>query len=99
LAPRVSVSIKDRGAIIPGGQLGKAFWYSKFTGQFVTSTYYYPEYPQWVARWNAADHAGQLRTKSWELLQDRDTYVLRDQDDRWSQLKRSVVVNKPISWL
>jgi len=77
-----SISIKDRGAIIPGGQLGKAFWYSKTTGEFVTSTYYYPQYPPWVTRWNAADHANQYRDKSWTLLQDRETYIFRDQDDR-----------------
>ena len=33
-----SVSIKDRGAILPGGQLGKALWYSSGSGKFVTST-------------------------------------------------------------
>ncbi len=36
-----SVSGKDRGAILPGGHAGKAFWYSKSTGKFVTSSYYY----------------------------------------------------------
>ncbi len=41
-----SVSIKDRGAILPGGQLGKAFWYSSGSGKFVTSTYYYSDYPE-----------------------------------------------------
>ena len=35
-----SVSIKDRGAILPGGRLGKAFWFSSSSGEFVTSTYY-----------------------------------------------------------
>jgi hypothetical protein len=40
-----SVSIKDRGAILPGGHTGKAFWYSKSDGSFVSSTYYYKEYP------------------------------------------------------
>ena len=34
-----SVSIKDRGAILPGGHVGKAFWYSTRSGKFVTSTY------------------------------------------------------------
>ena len=43
-----SVSIKDRGAILPGGHTGKAFWYSKSNGSFVSSTYYYKEYPGWV---------------------------------------------------
>ena len=29
-----SVSIKDRGAVLPGGHTGKAFWYSKSDGSF-----------------------------------------------------------------
>ncbi|MBI9065448.1 MAG: alkaline phosphatase family protein, partial [Marinilabiliaceae bacterium] len=37
-----SVSIKDRGAILPGGHTGKAFWYSQRDGSFISSTYYYP---------------------------------------------------------
>jgi predicted AlkP superfamily pyrophosphatase or phosphodiesterase len=78
-----SASLKDRGAIIPAGQSGKAFWYSKTTGKFVTSSYYYPEYPEWVVRWNNAGHADQYRDQNWELLLDRDRYVFHDQDDRW----------------
>ncbi|MDH3282795.1 MAG: alkaline phosphatase family protein, partial [Gammaproteobacteria bacterium] len=77
-----SVSIKDRGAILPGGHLGKAFWYSSSSGQFVTSTYYFDEYPEWVKAWNAADHAGQYQNQTWDLLQDRAAYVFQDQDDR-----------------
>lgn len=77
-----SVSIKDRGAIIPGGHAGKAFWYSKSTGDFVTSTYYYDEYPQWVKQWNQAKPADQYRGKTWELLNDRSTYLAGEMDDR-----------------
>ena len=80
-----SVSIKDRGAILPGGHLGKAFWYSSGSGKFVSSTYYYPTYPDWVMTWNAADHAGKYRTETWDLLQDRDAYIFKDQDDRPSE--------------
>ena len=43
-----SVSIKDRGAILPGGHTGKAFWYSKRDGSFVSITYYYDDYPNWT---------------------------------------------------
>ena len=77
-----SVSIKDRGAIIPGGHMGKAFWYSKRTGDFVTSTYYYDDYPQWVKQWNQAKPADRYRGKTWELLHDRSTYVAGKMDDR-----------------
>jgi predicted AlkP superfamily pyrophosphatase or phosphodiesterase len=77
-----SVSVKDRGAIIPGGHAGKAFWYSKSSGKFVTSTYYYDEYPEWVTDWNNANPADRYRGKTWELLQDRSTYLAKNMDDR-----------------
>ncbi|MCO6459318.1 MAG: alkaline phosphatase family protein [Pirellulaceae bacterium] len=77
-----SVSIKDRGAIIPGGHRGKAFWYAPGSGQFVTSTYYYQQYPEWVERWNGEKHADQFRGRKWDLLHDRATYLAGDRDDR-----------------
>ena len=77
-----SVSVKDRGAILPGGHAGKAFWFSKSSGEFVTSTYYYDSYPQWVTQWNAAKPADAFRGKSWELLNDRASYVHGRMDDR-----------------
>jgi predicted AlkP superfamily pyrophosphatase or phosphodiesterase len=77
-----SVSIKDRGAILPGGQLGKAFWYSSSSGRFVTSTYYYDDYPDWVKAWNAEDHAGEYKQVTWELKEPRSKYVFGDLDDR-----------------
>jgi len=77
-----SVSVKDRGAILPGGHVGKAFWFSKSSGDFVTSTYYYEDYPEWVKQWNAAKPADSYKGKSWELLKDRSTYVHGQMDDR-----------------
>ena len=77
-----SVSIKDRGAILPGGHAGKAFWYSKSTGDFVTSTYYYDAYPAWVTAWNGKQLAASYRGKRWELLHDRSTYIAAEIDDR-----------------
>lgn len=76
------VSVKDRGAISLAGHAGKAFWFSKKTGGFVSSTYYYEQYPDWVNAWNEQKLADGYEGKSWELLQDRSTYVYRDADDR-----------------
>ena len=47
------ISGKDRGAVSMAGHVGKAFWYSTDTGDYVTSSYYYSTYPNWVAKWNA----------------------------------------------
>jgi predicted AlkP superfamily pyrophosphatase or phosphodiesterase len=76
------VSIKDRGAVSLAGHAGKAFWFSKKTGEFVTSTYYYDEYPNWVAAWNDNHPSDAYQGKSWELMHDRSTYVFGEADDR-----------------
>jgi len=76
------VSVKDRGAITLAGHAGKAFWFSKKTGGFVSSTYYYDQYPDWVNQWNEQSPADAYAGKSWELLNDLDSYVYKDTDDR-----------------
>jgi len=77
-----SVSIKDRGAILPAGHAGKAFWYSHADGTFVSSTYYYDEYPQWAKQWNAGGKADQYKDTSWTLMNDPSTYLFGQEDDR-----------------
>jgi predicted AlkP superfamily pyrophosphatase or phosphodiesterase len=77
-----SVSIKDRGAILPGGHTGKAFWYSKSDGSFISSTYYYNEYPDWVNKWNAKKFADKYKDTSWKLLHNGSSYVFGEDDDR-----------------
>lgn len=77
-----AVSIKDRGAILPGGHLGKAFWYSSGSGKFVTSTYYYSDYPEWVKAWNKKDYAGKYKEVTWTLKEPKSNYVFGNQDDR-----------------
>ena len=64
------------------GHTGKAFWFSTNTGDFVTSTYYYDTYPDWVNEWNAQRQAEGYAGKSWTLLNDASTYLLADQDNR-----------------
>jgi len=76
------VSVKDRGAISMAGHTGKAFWFSKKSGEFITSKFYYDKYPKWVADWNAQKPANKYVGKSWELLHDKSTYMFGAADDR-----------------
>jgi predicted AlkP superfamily pyrophosphatase or phosphodiesterase len=77
-----SVSGKDRGAVALGGRAGKAFWMSTDSGDFITSTYYYQDYPAWAANWNAERKADTYADTEWQLLNDANTYLLAHQDDR-----------------
>jgi predicted AlkP superfamily pyrophosphatase or phosphodiesterase len=76
------VSVKDRGAVSLAGHAGKAFWFSKASGEFVTSTYYYQAYPQWVLDWNAAKLPLVYAGTSWELMHKPEMYLFGDADDR-----------------
>ncbi len=76
------VSVKDRGAVSLAGHAGKAFWFSKAGGEFVTSNYYYEQYPDWVTRWNARKPASAYAGKSWELMHESSKYLFGDADDR-----------------
>jgi predicted AlkP superfamily pyrophosphatase or phosphodiesterase len=76
------VSVKDRGAVSMAGHAGEAFWFSKKSGEFVTSTYYYNKYPAWVDQWNAKKLPSAYSGKSWELLHDKSRYQFGDADDK-----------------
>jgi predicted AlkP superfamily pyrophosphatase or phosphodiesterase len=76
------VSVKDRGAISMAGHTGKAFWFSKQSAEFITSSFYYDEYPQWVKDWNARGPVDKYAGQSWQLLHDRLTYLFGAFDDR-----------------
>ena len=75
-----AVSVKDRGAVSMAGHAGKAFWFSKASGEFVTSRFYYDQYPAWVKTFNATRPAQRYADKSWELLFELTSYLFGDKD-------------------
>ena len=59
------VSMKDRAAILTSGHATNgAFWVDHETGQWVTSTYWMKDLPQWVKDFNNGNHAVDARAKS-----------------------------------
>lgn len=73
----ISISAKDRGAILPGGHLGQAYWFNPDTGRFVTSSYYsMTALPEWVNAHNRT-MAKQL-PDSWALPADGWAYRYPD---------------------
>jgi predicted AlkP superfamily pyrophosphatase or phosphodiesterase len=50
----IGISIKDRSAILPAGHMADAaYWYDSDSSNWVTSTYYRPELPEWVKKLNS----------------------------------------------
>jgi len=70
----LSVSRKDRGAILPiGRSKGDVYWYYP-TGDFTTSAYYADALPAWVVAFNASSQAQSYAGRQWDLLNDPATY-------------------------
>jgi len=78
----IGVSVKDRGAISMAGHSGTAYWFSKASGDFVTSSYYLDRYPDWVTSWNEKNLPQRYAGTEWQLLHEQGTYLFGDSDDR-----------------
>jgi predicted AlkP superfamily pyrophosphatase or phosphodiesterase len=78
----ISVSIKDRGAILPGGHLSDGtYWYDYMTGKFITSDYYKKELPKYVNDFNAKEYPKSVMQGTWNTLFPIDTYTASGSDN------------------
>ena len=68
------------------GHSGKAFWFSKANKQFVTSSYYYDAYPQWVNEWNSLNKADEYKNAKWFLSENISNYRHAHPDDNHWEL-------------
>jgi len=74
----LSVSGKDRGAILPLGRARQsAYWYAS-NGSFTTSTYYRDTLPVWVRDFNDRKLPAKMAGRSWKLLSGESFYPERD---------------------
>ena len=64
----VTVSGKDRGAILLAGKTGTAYMYMEGSGNFASSTFYMKAHPQWVQRYAAARPQDRYYGKTWTPL-------------------------------
>jgi len=62
----VGISMKDRSSILPSGHMADAaYWYDTKTGDFVSSTYYFPELPAWVQGFNQRRPVDKFAGANW----------------------------------
>lgn len=72
----IGVALKDRGAILPAGHTANAaYWFEGGEdGNWITSSYYMDELPQWAANFNASDKVEAYK-KPWNTLKPIEIYV------------------------
>jgi predicted AlkP superfamily pyrophosphatase or phosphodiesterase len=88
-ARALSVSRKDRGAILPIGQAKEqVYWYQ--SGLFTTSRYYADSLPTWVQAFNARRLPFKAANTTWSLLLPDSAYKETD-NEVWENGGRDVV--------
>ena len=72
----ISMSIKNRGAILPGGHLSNgSYWYDFSTGDFITSTFFENSLPAWVSNFNQQPYVEKILKGEWNTIMDISLYA------------------------
>jgi predicted AlkP superfamily pyrophosphatase or phosphodiesterase len=78
----ISMSLKDRSAILPGGHLSNgSYWYDYLTGRFITSEYYTNDLPQWVKDFNAMQYPANAMKGTWNTIRPIESYTASGPDN------------------
>lgn len=78
----IGIAIKDRGGILPAGHFADgAYWFEAKSGNWITSTFYRDQLPNWVSQFNGKRLAEQYLKQGWNTLYPIETYVNSISDD------------------
>lgn len=78
----ISISIKNRGAILPGGHLSDgSYWFDYETGNFITSSFYKEKLPDWIVDFNALRFPDESLKKTWTTYYPIEEYTESGPDD------------------
>jgi predicted AlkP superfamily pyrophosphatase or phosphodiesterase len=78
----IGIALKDRGGILPAGHTADAaYWFDDKTGNWITSTYYMKDLPQWVKDFNDQKLAENYLKLDWNTLYPIDTYLQSTPDN------------------
>ena len=78
----IGIALKDRAAILPAGHSANgAYWYDHKTGDWITSSYYMKELPQWVKDLNAKKLVDGYFAQDWNTLYPLNTYTQSAPDE------------------
>ena len=72
----IGIALKDRGGILPAGHTANAaYWFDDASGNWITSTYYMNDLPQWVKDFNGQKLAETYLKNDWTPLYPITSYV------------------------
>ncbi len=79
----IGIALKDRGAILPAGHAADAaYWFDSKDGNWISSTFYQKDLPQWAADFNAKKRPDQFLSQKWEPTLPLPQYTASTTDDQ-----------------
>lgn len=79
----IGIAVKDRGGILPAGHAADAaYWFDAKSGNWITSTYYMKDLPQWMKDFNAQKMPDKLMAQKWETLLPIEQYTESEEDNQ-----------------
>jgi predicted AlkP superfamily pyrophosphatase or phosphodiesterase len=83
----VGIALKDRGAILPAGNMADgAYWLDPTTGSWISSTFYMEQLPGYVQTFNDQKLADQYLNQVWSPLLPIDQYTESTADETTYEL-------------
>ena len=71
----IAISLKDRGAILPGGHTADAaYWFDNASGGWITSSFYMADLPAWTKKFNDRKLPDAYLNENWNTLYPVATY-------------------------
>jgi len=78
----IGIALKDRGAILPAGHSANAaYWYDAATGNWITSTWYMKNLPDWVKSFNSYRFAEEHLKLPWKTFFPIEQYSQSTADE------------------
>ena len=78
----IGISSKDRGAVLPAGHMADAaYWYDGKNGNFISSTFYMTQLPEWLVQFNSQDLPQKYLTQDWTTLLPVEKYTESGPDE------------------
>jgi len=72
----IGIALKDRGGILPAGHTADAaYWFDDATGNWISSTFYMKDLPQWLKNFNAQKLPEKYLSQDWKTLYPIETYT------------------------
>ena len=84
----IGIALKDRGSILPAGHTANAaYWFDNAGGQWITSSFYMNDLPEWVKTFNAKKLPDVYMKQGWKTIYPIETYTQSTSDDKWYESK------------